>query len=146
MDRDIISRKLDSLARCVCRIETRRPASVEMLVTDIDLQDILSVNLERAVQLCVDIGAHVLADLEAAPPQTMGEVFSTLAAMSVIPDQIASALRKAVGFRNLSVHSYDQVDWQRVYEIVHHRLDDFRRFSQSINDWADSQDRPSTDL
>ncbi len=137
MDRDIISRKLDSLARCVRRIETKRPATVEKLVADIDLQDILSVNLERAVQICVDIGAHVLADLDAPPPETMGEVFASLAAQSLIPESVGTALRKAVGFRNLSVHSYDQVDWQRVFEIVHHRLDDFRRFSQSINDWAD---------
>jgi uncharacterized protein YutE (UPF0331/DUF86 family) len=137
MDRDIISRKLDSLARCVRRIETKRPATVEELVADIDLQDILSVNLERAIQICVDIGAHVLADLDAPPPATMGEVFASLAAQSLIPEGVGTALRKAVGFRNLSVHSYDQVDWQRVFEIVHHRLDDFRRFSRHINDWAD---------
>ena len=137
MDRDIISRKLDSLARCIRRIETKRPASVEELVADIDLQDILSVNLERAVQICVDIGAHVLADLDAPPPETMGEVFTSLAAQSLIPENVGIALRKAVGFRNLSVHSYDQVDWQRVFEIVHHRLDDFRKFSQSISDRVD---------
>jgi len=139
MDRDIIARKLDSLARCVRRIETKRPASVEALMADIDLQDILSVNLERAVQICVDIGAHVLADLDAPPPETMGEVFTSLAAQSLIPENVGMALRKAVGFRNLSVHSYDQVDWQRVFEIVHHRLDDFRKFSQSVNDWADQK-------
>lgn len=138
MDRDVIARKLDSLIRCVHRIETKRPATVEELASDIDLQDILSVNLERAVQLCVDIGAHVIADLEVPPPQTMGEVFSTLAAASVIPDNIAAALRKAVGFRNLSVHSYDQVDWQRVFEIAHNRLNDFRAFSQAIQDRVES--------
>ncbi len=134
MDRDIIIRKLDSLARCIHRIETKRPASIERLVEDIDIQDILSVNLERAVQICVDIGAHVLADLNAPPPVTMGEVFTSLAAQSLIPEDVSRALRKAVGFRNLSVHSYDQVDWQRVFEIVHHRLDDFRKFSQCIDD------------
>jgi uncharacterized protein YutE (UPF0331/DUF86 family) len=137
MDRDIISRKLDSLARCVRRIETKRPPTLEELVTNIDLQDILSVNLERAVQLCVDIGAHVLADLDAPPPQTMGEVFTSLVVQTVIPESVGMVLRKAVGFRNLSVHAYDQVDWQRVFDIVHHRIQDFRVFSQSINDWSD---------
>ncbi len=137
MDRDIILRKLDSLARCVRRIEAKRPATLEQLVGDIDLQDILSINLERAVQLCVDVGAHVLADLDAPPPESMGQVFSTLVAQTVIPENIGTALRKAVGFRNLSVHAYDQVDWQRVFEIVHHRINDFRYFSQSINAWMD---------
>jgi len=37
MDRDIISRKLDSLARCVRRIEAKRPPHLEELVSNIDL-------------------------------------------------------------------------------------------------------------
>lgn len=49
MDHDVIARKLDSLSRCVIRIESKRPADARELVSDIDLQDIISVNLERAV-------------------------------------------------------------------------------------------------
>jgi len=56
MDHNVINRKLNSLARCVRRIETKRPQTPEQWVSDIDLQDILSLNIERAVQLCVDIG------------------------------------------------------------------------------------------
>ncbi len=132
MDSDIIFRKLESLARCIRRIEAKRPAAVEQLVSDVDLQDILSVNLERAVQICVDVAAHVLTDLDSPPPQSMGEVFTLLASRSIIDVSTAAALRKAVGFRNLSVHAYDQVDWQRVFDIIHHRLDDFRKFARQI--------------
>lgn len=139
MDRDILLRKLDSLSRCIRRIENKRPPTVGELISDIDLQDILSVNLERAVQLCVDIGAHVLADLEAPPPRTMGEVFGQLADQAVIGKNIATLLRQAVGFRNLSVHSYDQVDWQRVFDIIHKHLDDFRTYSQAVTGWMERQ-------
>ena len=38
-------------------------------------------------------------------------------------------MNEAVGFRNLSVHAYDRVDWDRVFAIVHHRLADFRSFA-----------------
>ncbi len=61
MDHDIILRKLDSLARCVNRIEQKRPEKLEELVANIDLQDILSINLGRAIQVSVDIGAHLMA-------------------------------------------------------------------------------------
>ena len=37
MDRNVINRKLNSLARCVQRIETKRPQTPEQLVSDIDL-------------------------------------------------------------------------------------------------------------
>jgi uncharacterized protein YutE (UPF0331/DUF86 family) len=133
MDRDIIMRKLDSLARCINRIEEKRPDSLETLIDNVDIQDILSINLERAVQVSVDIGAHIIADLSAPPPKTMGEVFSILSTEQIIPDEVGVALRKAVGFRNLSVHAYDQVDWERVFDIVHHRLDHFREYAAAIS-------------
>jgi len=133
MDRDIIMRKLDSLARCVKRLEEKRPATLDELIKDIDTQDIISINLERAVQVSVDIGAHVIADLSVPPPKTMGEVFAILVAQKLIPEKTGLALRKAVGFRNLSVHAYDQVDWERVFDIVHARLDDFRKFADAIS-------------
>lgn len=132
MDRDVILRKLDSLARCVARIEEKRPASLEQLINDIDTQDILSINLERAVQLSVDIGAHLIADLSIPPPKTMGEVFAIRAQENIIPEDTGTAMRQAVGFRNLSVHAYDRLDWQRVFNIVHGHLDHFRKFAASI--------------
>jgi len=133
MDRDIILRKLDSLARCVTRIEEKRPDTLEQLIDDIDIQDILSINLERAVQVSVDIGAHLIAGLSIPPPKTMGEVFSILVTEKIIPENTGIALRQAVGFRNLSVHAYDQVDWERVFEIIHHHLDNFRVFADTIS-------------
>jgi uncharacterized protein YutE (UPF0331/DUF86 family) len=132
MERDIIIRKLDSLARCVRRIEEKRPDTLEQLIDDIDTQDILSINLERAVQVSVDIGAHLLAGMSVPPPKTMGEVFTILVSEKKIPEETGIALRKAVGFRNLSVHAYDQVDWERVFDIVHDQLDNFRKFADAI--------------
>jgi hypothetical protein len=43
------------LERCIRRIEFKRPDRVELLQKDYDLQDILAVNLERAVQASVDV-------------------------------------------------------------------------------------------
>ena len=54
---DVVRRKLESLRRCIVRIEEKRPVSVEILKTDYDIQDIISLNLERAIQISVDIGS-----------------------------------------------------------------------------------------
>ena len=58
----VIEEKLESLRRCLARIRQRRPDSAQALLNDADAQDILSLNLVRAVQLCVDIAAHRLTD------------------------------------------------------------------------------------
>lgn len=75
MDAVIVAAKLESLRRCVRRIEARRAASVEALVEGVDRQDILVLNLTRAIQLCVDVGAHLLAGVERLAPATMGDTF-----------------------------------------------------------------------
>ena len=54
MDRLIVSEKLESLRRCLNRIQQKTPLEKETLSQDPDVQDILVVNLTRAVQLCVD--------------------------------------------------------------------------------------------
>jgi hypothetical protein len=59
MDRILIERKLDSLRRCLQRVTERCPASAEALAEDLDAQDIVSLKLTRAVQLCVDLAEHV---------------------------------------------------------------------------------------
>jgi uncharacterized protein YutE (UPF0331/DUF86 family) len=132
MDRHVIADKLERLRRCVQRIEHKRPSTLEALVTDYDLQDILSVNLERAVQLCVDIAAHIIADREVSAPTTMAAAFEALHTLHILSSDLTDSMKKAVGFRNIAVHNYQEIDWGIVFNICHHRLDDFRSFAQAI--------------
>ena len=132
MDRDVVLNKLESLRRCIQRVEDKTPASVDLLVEDYDLQDILSVNLERAIQTCVDIGLHIISDLEVPVPETMAETFQVLKKAGVLDDAVAERMVKSVGFRNTAVHAYQEIDWDIVYCIVTDHLDDFRNFSRQI--------------
>jgi len=133
MDRLILTDKLESLRRCVARVETRRAASVEELARDPDRQDILSLNLTRAVQLCVDIALHVLAARGEPVPRTMGESFDRLAELGIISEPVRQGMRAAVGFRNIAVHSYRAIDWAIVHGITLDRLDDFRAFAAAMD-------------
>ena len=45
----VVHEKLESVRRCLERIRLRRPETVQALKDDADIQDILSVNLTRAV-------------------------------------------------------------------------------------------------
>lgn len=132
IDREIVTTRLASLARCITRIEEHRPEKLEGLVEDYDTQDIVSVNLQRAVQLCVDVGSHILAEIGESVPPTMVEVFSLLGARKVIGAGLARDLVRAVGFRNISVHEYDSIDWKIVFEIIHDHLGEFRDFASAV--------------
>lgn len=132
MDRDLIESKLESLRRCVERIAAKTPASLDQLQSDLDLQDVITLNLQRAVQLSVDLAAHVIADTDVRPPSTMAENFSILKDLSIITPALAERMTKAVGFRNIAVHTYQHIDWNIVYQICRHHLDDFRQFAKAV--------------
>jgi uncharacterized protein YutE (UPF0331/DUF86 family) len=131
MDREVIEQKLESLRRCVQRIETKSPADAATLMTDIDLQDIVALNLSRAVQICVDIGAHLIAGMDVPPPDTMGQTFDLLAQGGGLDRDLASRLKKAVGF-HIAVHNYEQINWEIVHSIVTFHLADFARFAKVV--------------
>jgi uncharacterized protein YutE (UPF0331/DUF86 family) len=96
------------------------------------LQDTIALNLQRAIQLCVDLAAHFIADTAARAPSTMTENFEILKDLNVTGSELATRLTKAVGFRNIAVHSYQDIDWKIVFHICRDNLDDFRTFAKSV--------------
>lgn len=132
MDKELVLRKLESLRRCLDRISQKTPSSPETLQKDLDLQDIIVVNLERAVQVCVDLGTHLLASQKAVVPKTMSDVFYQLAEIGIITASTSDLMVKTVGFRNVAVHEYDTLDWNIVYSLITKNLRVFRDFSQEV--------------
>jgi uncharacterized protein YutE (UPF0331/DUF86 family) len=128
-----IADKLESLRRCVARVRARCPATVEQLAFDPDAQDIVALNLTRAVQLCVDVGSHLLAESDAQVPNTMGGVFDALTGAGTIDGDLARRLKKTVGFRNIAIDNYRAIDWQIVFGICQRGLDDFRAFARTVD-------------
>ena len=138
-DEGLVSAKLESLMRCIHRIELKRPDSLATLEADLDVQDILAVNLERAVQLCVDICMHLLSSRGLPVPGTMAEGFGAAADAGHFPPELAKRLARGVGFRDIAVHQYDKINWKIVYDIVWKRLGDFREFSGYVTESMQSR-------
>lgn len=130
---EVIANKIESIRRCVTRIESTCPATTEMLMEDVDAQDILSINLERAVQLAVDMATYVLARCEIAAPDTMADAFRRLHDVGMLDSAIAEKMMKAVGFRNIAVHAYREMDWNIVHAIARQAPSDLREFIRQIS-------------
>ena len=132
MDREIIEEKLESLRHCIGRVRERRPATPDVFLHDYDLQDIVALNLTRAVQLCVDVGAHIVAGGELPAPDSMSETFDAMAQTGILDRNLVDRMKKAVGFRNVAVHSYRSIDWAIVHAICQNQLGDFDDFARAV--------------
>lgn len=137
----ILLTKLDSLQRCFARIALKAPPNVEVLQGDLGLQDIITLNLERAVQGCVDIAAHIVAESNVPAPTTMAESFERLRELDVITAEMALRMKNSVGFRNVAVQEYQKIDWLIVYRIITEHLDDFKGYAMQALDWSNESSR-----
>lgn len=129
IDKKVIGEKLLSLNRCLERVKLHTPANVEALQSDFDTQDIICLNIQRAVQISVDIAAHILAEQLHEQTPTMAETFLALSRYELLDSQLASRLAKAVGFRNIAVHEYDTLDMNILYSIITKEIGCFYEFS-----------------
>ena len=62
----------------------------------------------------------------------MAEAFVNLHKSSVISSEIAEKMIKSVGFRNIAVHNYDEVDLLITYSIASRHLGDFKDFIRQV--------------
>lgn len=42
-------------------------------------------------------------------------------------------MQKSVGFRNISVHEYQSIDWLIVFKIITEHLVDFEKFAREVS-------------
>lgn len=132
MTQDILLSKLTNLARLPERLEPRRQITAEQLAVDLDQQDIVLLNLERAIQTCIDIALLLCTRRLRKAPIHGGEAFSLLADARLLEPSLADRLRKTVGFRNLAVHEYTRIDYNIFCAILQQGLEDIKVFSRTI--------------
>ncbi len=131
VDSAVIDAKLRELSRRLRRIEAKQPASLKQLAADEDLQDILSRNLELAIQTCIDIAFH-LCGAHGVVPATAAEAFAQLARRGLIERSLAQRLQRAVGFRNVLAHEYTEVDWKIVMRVIRTDTRDLAAFGKAV--------------
>jgi uncharacterized protein YutE (UPF0331/DUF86 family) len=115
VDRSLLARHVATVRDAVARIRSVLPASREAFEADRTAREVVILNLFVAIQACLDLAAHWLADEGWQVPQRYGEIFRALADHGVISHPLALRLVGATGLRNLVAHQYGAVQWERIY-------------------------------
>ena len=85
-----------------------------------------------AIQNCIEIASHIISEEGFGVAGSTNEMFYLLEENGYLDRDITEKMVKAVGFRNLIVHEYGQIDLKQVYRIAHHNIDDLERFIKAI--------------
>lgn len=132
VDKAVFVAKVAQIEKCLNRVKSRRPASLEQFVTDVDSQDVVLFNLMQAIQGCIDLAAHVVSDEGYGMAGSMQEFFYLLQENRVISLELAEQMAKAVGFRNLVAHEYAKLDLGQIYAIATDGLKDIEAFLRAM--------------
>lgn len=88
--------------------------------------------LHLAIEACLDIGQHIIANEGLRPPEDNKTVFVVLHEARIVPDDLLEHLTRMAQFRNLIVHDYARIDHATVFGILKRHLGDFDAFAQAI--------------
>jgi uncharacterized protein YutE (UPF0331/DUF86 family) len=88
--------------------------------------------LQLAVQSSIDLAEAVVAYKKLRKPATLSDNFLVLNKDGLIDDKLAQQLIAMVGFRNIIVHQYREVDEEIVIDILQNHLIDIEKFIEII--------------
>jgi len=137
VDKTLLARKVAAVRDALERIQGVLPDR-EAFLSDRTAREVVTLNLFVALQECLALASHWLADAGWDVPESYREVFQELADHRVIPGDLAERLSAASGLRNLVAHQYGVIDWGRIHEIASSDLPDLRGFCEALAKAADA--------
>jgi len=128
----VIYKKISFINNNINRLRSKQHISEKEFVVDYDVRESVLLNLQQAIQGCIDVGSHIIADNGWGTPGSTSEIFYILQENKIISTTMAETMVKMCGFRNLIVHQYDDIDFEIVYFIYQHQIKDFEDFLNEI--------------
>jgi uncharacterized protein YutE (UPF0331/DUF86 family) len=131
MPDDVALNKLAIIERCLRRVAEEyqgQPARLE----NFTVQDSIVLNVQRACEAAIDMAMHVVAKRRLGVPQDARSAFELLAVERVIDRELAERMKLMVGFRNIAIHEYQQLQIGILQRILEERLADLPRLARQL--------------
>jgi len=131
MDLDIVRNKVATIERCLKRVRETYNGDFASL-EDLDKQDIIVLNIQRACESAIDLSMHLCAEQGLGVPQSNADAFGFLFERGVITSELYQSLKSMVGFRNIAVHEYQKLNLKILQAIIEEHLRDLEEFTACI--------------
>jgi len=129
---DVVLNKIQTIEKCLKRIREEYIGFEESFEKNYTKQDSVILNLERASQASIDIATHIVKTNNLGLPNTSRELFSMLLDADIISEDTCKQMQGMVGFRNIAVHDYQNLNIEIVVAIVKKHLGDFEGFEREV--------------
>ena len=130
MERVVLS-KIESIERSVKRIDELYNLNEE-LEDKYMLEDAITLNIQRACQQAIDLAMYLCSKLALGLPKESREAFKILNKAKLLSNEITVKMEKMVGFRNVAIHQYQDLERETVFYIADKGKEDFLIYSREV--------------
>lgn len=134
VDKQLLQEKLKLLAEYIADLKEERDTPLKEIKENKKLRRYIERTLHLAVEACLDIGNHLIADLGLREPEDYKDIVTVLTEAGYLPEQKLNSLQKMAKFRNVIVHDYARIDPEILCGILQKNLDDLQLFARIIKD------------
>ena len=130
MTSDTVLQKKIGIERCVkqARDYYAQPSDTPF-EEDFLIQDAIAVNIQRACEMCIDLANFTIRTKKLGYPNDSAESFALLHRAGIIDGDMERKMKGMVGFRNVVVHQYQDVDLNVMKKIVEKDTNDLLEFA-----------------
>jgi uncharacterized protein YutE (UPF0331/DUF86 family) len=130
LDADVVRSRCTEIERSLARLEALRALGREVFLASPDAQDIACYRLLVAIEAALALCYHVAARRLHTVPDDYAGCFRCLEQARLIPSDLSERLQRMARFRNLLVHVYWTLDYERVFDVLERDLDDLRALAR----------------
>lgn len=127
----VILNKYETIEKCIHRINEEyedTPSNLE----DYRRNDAIVLNLQRACQAVMDIATYMVSTKALGMPHTNSEAFEILYQNNLINEEVLKNMKGMIGFRNIAVHAYREVDNEILQDVIEKHLNDLIEFARQM--------------
>lgn len=88
--------------------------------------------LQLAIETTLDIGNHIVSSLGLGEVNWYSDVAALLEEKGYITVELREKWIKIIGFRNILIHNYLEVDRKIVFDVLQNRLGDFEQLKKAF--------------
>lgn len=132
-DQEKMVKLVSELRKSIARLRELGKLHPDKFLKDPDKIGSSKYHLIVAIESTIDMCNHVISRNGYRIPEDYGDTFTVMREVGAIEKGFAEELVKMAKFRNRLVHLYWEVDDRQLYEILQTRLDDFKKFLNSIS-------------
>ena len=89
-------------------------------------------SLQEAIEACLDIGNHIIAEKGLKRAEDYKEIFEILEEQHIIEPHLSKKLQEMAKFKNILVHRYGELDLKQIFALICEDLNDIQEFVSNI--------------